>query len=311
MLKIKFWSLRNKILLFAFALVFCLQIISTIVQYSQVRLILFGNMTEKASSASLQFVSGLKTQLFILNTPEEKFDFANLYANLQGKIILDNMLKNTSGLEKIIFLDPAGKIIIEDSLNSQTEDNVEPYVKSLVSQKVVSFVEIAGNFIVSIPVAIDDTTAGHLIYYFSNVGLLVQEKNLILFNILLLLVFLIVGALAAFFFAYRITKPVVELEEFAEKIGKGNLNIHTNVYANDEIGKLANTFNQMTNSLKKSEEAHKKSEDELLKTVEKLAKSEADLKKTCDISEKSNKIMAGRELKMIELKKEIENLKKK
>ena len=53
----------------------------------------------------------------------------------------------------------------------------------------------------------------------------------------------------AFVLARSITRPVRQLTLGAEEIGKGNLNYRIKPQGNDEIGKLANAFNQMTKNL--------------------------------------------------------------
>jgi len=52
------------------------------------------------------------------------------------------------------------------------------------------------------------------------------------------------------FLAKGITVPVHELAEATHEVAHGNLDYHIDVLAEDEIGVLADSFNQMTKDLK-------------------------------------------------------------
>lgn len=59
--------------------------------------------------------------------------------------------------------------------------------------------------------------------------------------------------IASYFLTSIMVKPVKELTSGAKEIGKGNLDYKISIKSKDEIGTLAQTFNQMTASLKKAE----------------------------------------------------------
>jgi signal transduction histidine kinase len=63
-------------------------------------------------------------------------------------------------------------------------------------------------------------------------------------------VFLCLSALAVYFLAGRITRPVLELTNQVNKISQGDLDQRIAVSSNDEIGGLAASFNGMARSLK-------------------------------------------------------------
>lgn len=87
----------------------------------------------------------------------------------------------------------------------------------------------------------------------------------------------------AYVIARGIANPIARLTQTAEKIKGGDFSQKAEAAAEDEIGRLAVSFNEM---------------------VEKM-------KKRVEESEKLTAVMVGRELRMVELKKEIEELKKK
>ncbi len=69
-----------------------------------------------------------------------------------------------------------------------------------------------------------------------------------IFLIALLLIFL--GSLLAVIFSRRITRPIQKLSEGAMIIGEGDLNHKIEITSSDEIGRLAERFNQMSQNLK-------------------------------------------------------------
>jgi HAMP domain-containing protein len=109
----------------------------------------------------------------------------------------------------------------------------------------------------------------------------------------------LIAMLAILFFQRFIVIPIRELTEVSKNIAAGNLNQVIPVRSRDEIGKLATAFNTMAASLQELYSGMEK------KVSEKTALLQTKLAEL----EKINKLMVDREIRMIELKKEIEELK--
>lgn len=69
-----------------------------------------------------------------------------------------------------------------------------------------------------------------------------------------------------FYLAKGITVPIKELAEATKLVAEGNLDFKINVKANDEIGMLVDSFNQMTYDLKEGKLTIERATDELKKT---------------------------------------------
>lgn len=133
----------------------------------------------------------------------------------------------------------------------------------------------------------------------------------------------------------KITKPIIKLRDAAVEIGKGRLETKIDIKTNDEIGELAQTFGQMVTTLK---EFYKGLEEKVQERTKELEEARASLeikvrartkelqelterqeetieKRTEEIKERMgelerfHRLVIGRELKMVELKKEIKELK--
>jgi len=156
---------------------------------------------------------------------------------------------------------------------------------------------------------------------------------------LLTLIFFLFIIFLSVFLSRLISQPLKELTLATEKIAKGNFDVQIKSKRTDEFGELAKFFNQMTKKLgeyffaleeskkvleirvkartKELEELNKALEEkvqertkELQEKIEELEKMKKELEEKIRELEKFREITVGRELKMIELKKEIEKLKK-
>ena len=124
--------------------------------------------------------------------------------------------------------------------------------------------------------------------------------------ILFLFIIFIIIALARSF-TIQLVKPLTSLSLFAKEIADGNLEAHEKQVfeiTNDEIGSLTQSVQTMVRKLVEMIDKEHHINGELKVASDSVAQKNTELQKL-------NDIMIGRELKMIELKKEIEELKNK
>jgi HAMP domain-containing protein len=142
------------------------------------------------------------------------------------------------------------------------------------------------------------------------------------------LTFFLVAILVAFSFLMifkSIIFPLRKLEKAFLKVAKGDLKVQLKKEREDEIGRLILSFNKMVQDLKKAKELleeekmsleikvkarTKALEEERLLLEEKVKERTKELRERIEELEKFHKLAVGRELKMIELKKELTALKK-
>jgi methyl-accepting chemotaxis protein len=63
------------------------------------------------------------------------------------------------------------------------------------------------------------------------------------------IVICLLAVLCVYFISVSISKPIVDLSNSAEEMGQGNVNVRVKVTLNDEIGKLANSFNKTVENI--------------------------------------------------------------
>ncbi len=106
----------------------------------------------------------------------------------------------------------------------------------------------------------------------------------------------------------HLVSPVLKLKDAADRIASGDLDTAVDIRTKDEIGILADSFNRMARDLK----ASRQKLEGWAKALElKVRERTLELREKLEELEKFNKLSVDRELKMMELKKEIERLKNK
>ena len=139
-----------------------------------------------------------------------------------------------------------------------------------------------------------------------------QQKNTALFQSyvtysMIVVVVTLVGSILAMIVLMQamVIKPLKKVSYGLEQVKKGELNVKIDTHSKDEFGDIAEVFNTMTEDLEKS----RKTLSEYNKTLEeqvKLRTNELEVK--IEETERMNKLMVDRELRMVELKKQIELL---
>lgn len=150
----------------------------------------------------------------------------------------------------------------------------------------------------------------------------ILANNLIIITLITLIFIFIVSV----FFSQLIVSPIKKLKEGVEIIRKGKIGYRVDIRTNDEIEELGGTFNKMAGELDIYHAALEESKivlqvkvkartrelEELTKSLEGKVKIRTkELEKRLNELEKFHKLTVGRELKMMDLKKEIEKLKRK
>lgn len=105
-------------------------------------------------------------------------------------------------------------------------------------------------------------------------------RNNVAFSMFLMLV---VASLTIFFVVGRITHPLKEVTEVAQKISNGQLDETIEVKSNDEIGKLADAFNKMTQVIVKNLKGEIEKSNRLIASIKEAIQQ---------LSSSANEIMA-------------------
>ena len=110
---------------------------------------------------------------------------------------------------------------------------------------------------------------------------------------------------SAWVFARGITRPIRELTSSAERIGDGNFDHRVDIRSGDEVEQLAGEFNCMAAALAESYELL---EQKVADRTAELPLKDAEMQKQMLELSRFNRLAVGRELKMAELKQEINDM---
>ncbi|WP_378954144.1 methyl-accepting chemotaxis protein [Pelosinus sp. sgz500959] len=100
-----------------------------------------------------------------------------------------------------------------------------------------------------------------------------DANKAILFMILLVVVSIVIATVLGIYIARKISQPVKEMVDVASKIASGDLNVEVNVTTRDEIGKLAQTFNMMTDNINRSMSSISEAAEQVAAGAQQIASS--------------------------------------
>ncbi|MDP3093569.1 MAG: HAMP domain-containing protein [bacterium] len=243
-----------------------------------------------------------------IGSKNELNDVAKLQSNIYKMIWLSSNIVGISislpvetGLKIIASNDTSliGKMAIPESIAS--------YQDGTISTKVVTELDGTNVLRVITPVHIGGQRVGIYSIKLSLDSLekIIAKTQREFLLITLISILAIIGTLS---FSIKITviDPIKQLLSGMEKIGSDGLDYRVKTKRQDEIGDLFFSFNVMAEKLKDRTEALKEEREGL---AEKVTQKTKELQEKVNDLERFNKLTIGRELKMIELKKEINKLK--
>lgn len=174
-----------------------------------------------------------------------------------------------------------------------TYDVVQQKLGALTSEEIMNFYDLydgEDEIIGVVPIL----SGSYYLIFEESLGrflALALDRSLFVAGFIILFGFFII--LMIYLHIGRVLKPLEVLNKGTATVAGGDLNYRINIKTSNELEDLANSFNKMVDSVRASKE-----------------EIEAKVKERTRELESMNKFMVGRELKMAELKKENEDLKK-
>lgn len=242
---IKIKSIRTKVIKDFFIVIFSTIVILDVFLMVFVRKYYYDN-TEQLLKSQIEVSANFYSKHFSASTLIDNiYDNVDSFwsqSNAQVEILDKNgdLIMDSIGVrdDNILKTDDIGKALQGQS--ARWVGNVSYYENKvmIVSQPLVSDGEVLGviRFITSLK-DIDGTINTILIFFF-NISIVVLG----------------IGILLSIVIANSIINPIKSLTKVAEKMAGGNLKIRSNIQDNNEVGKLAETFNLMVDELEKREQ---------------------------------------------------------
>lgn len=186
----------------------------------------------------------------------ENFSNASQYFQISVDLIARNINCN------IYLADNEGRIIFHSSrtgniMRKMPQRIVSELNKGNRSKEIGKLPSLSRDdvLIIALPVLRGETVIGG-VYLINEVPELSGLRNDI-FRIFLISGFisLLIGAVIAFYISKKITKPISAVAKAAEAISLGDMSTRVRVFKDDEVGKLASSFNAMADSIAKQDSA--------------------------------------------------------
>lgn len=212
--------------------------------------------------ANLYYHHALKHENDAKNT-EIAQNIVSTYEAMDGKENIDTYLNSMAGLGYFLYLhsaDGTGQTYGgEFRKNTLSDEDIKLVLNGETYHGLKKFprhIFITGFFnndlmnSIGVPIEVDGETKALFVRQDT-----VHQFGEIRIFLAIILVLIIISSLLLVLLSTRyIVKPIRNLTEATRKIATGNYHVKLNVKRKDEIGRLANDFSQMSNSLAKNEE---------------------------------------------------------
>lgn len=180
-----------------------------------------------------------------------------------------SILQENADFEFVLIKSSIGELF--SSINAGTAPLSVLNNRSLTSDKdpFMPTSRIENNMIITtVPIQPTDSAQGSLILGLSldKVHSDIRTNKVIAFAISVFLVFMLV--IASIFIGNRLTEPIKKIIRISSSISSGDFSEKLNVTSQDEIGKLTNAINEMSNKLNKSIGEREQSEERYQRLIE-------------------------------------------
>lgn len=197
------------------------------------------------------------TTAYYYGNQERVFTVARNYFDLRGPvgktpyvatIFLDVDIKRIDKIFGSVEFTGNEQIYVVDEDGKCFYSNNDDVIGSNLAQNLQDIQKDEDWFVVSA----DGKKYGLSVYICMDAGVAfsdIRKMQRLMYGCILLSILLLFAG--SFYFSDRLTKPMQRLVNQMKKVGKGNFDIEIPVQSSDEIGALAESFNEMSRELKK------------------------------------------------------------
>ena len=268
-------SLRNKILLEVFLLVFIVQAISFLISYYQTRSTIFGFLEIEAESTSIPILTQLadQTQKALSDQLGQEPDeglvalFADWYS-----VEFQHIVQSKQFLDSMLLVDAQGKIISHNSSDLHGMKIKSEILDRINTQKNV-ITELTKQIEIIIPFYFKSHFSGAMIFNYNKSELIEKRSLALRTSIILMIIYIILGGIGALFLSRHFISRIRNMSNVVKEISDRLIpikevrkpafktNNRPTVNYNYEIGTLSRNLDLMCNlMLDKMESIEKQNE---------------------------------------------------
>lgn len=241
---------------FKIAVIFMLLLLATIE-------VVGASFTRQLEQNSIQnFESSIQVPNIITNQISSQLSRANSKkANQQLSQIISNY--NLGDISQLMVVDNKGVIRAVSNVNDQNRigqrtSNVD--IKSVLSngKQVSKVINDNGNYMVQISPLTSangtNTPVGAIYVRASLQGVFNNLRQVSIYFLIASLIAAVLGAIVALVISRAITRPIEEMRKQVLRVANGDYSGHVRVYAQDELGQLAEAFNTLSVRIERTQE---------------------------------------------------------
>lgn len=241
---------------FKIAVIFMLLLLATIE-------VVGASFTRQLEQNSIQnFESSIQVPNIITNQISSQLSRANSKkANQQLSQIISNY--NLGDISQLMVVDNKGVIRAVSNVNDQNRigqrtSNVD--IKSVLSngKQVSKVINDNGNYMVQISPLTSangtNTPVGAIYVRASLQGVFNNLRQVSIYFLIASLIAAVLGAIVALVISRAITRPIEEMRKQTLRVANGDYSGHVRVYAQDELGQLAEAFNTLSVRIERTQE---------------------------------------------------------
>ncbi len=162
--------------------------------------------------------------------------------------IIDKVnLSKTTG---VMFLDNSGKIVYSRNTRYEQSDLKDELIGKVLKEYNGKFTTQMkdGKYLVAFNTS--EITGWKLLTLLPYAEIAKDDRKLVLFSLLLVLLALIIAVFIAFGFSKAVAKPIKRLQKGMAKVKEGDFDIQLEQHSDDELGQLVSSFNSMIYTIK-------------------------------------------------------------
>jgi signal transduction histidine kinase/CheY-like chemotaxis protein len=161
--------------------------------------------------------------------------------------IINSVIQNNANIKYLFILNPENNVVVHSF-----EDNFPVNLLNINNIPIQNIIllDTSEQDIYDFSYPINEGNLGIIRLGISRERLFHQIRKELVTQLFILLGFLALGVFLAYLSSRKLSKPIIKLVEHTEKISVGDFGTDIHINSKDEIGILADSFNQMCTSLK-------------------------------------------------------------
>lgn len=266
-------TIQSKLIVSVLVLILLLQASSSLIQILQIQGKLSDHLEADAKNLTTPFIIKLETKMMdlIRMNSEDAYAQSTRYSDdilKVGNISMENevldlfatfalaygvrdipaLLTRQEGLQRIMVVDRNGKILydpVRELVGQAIASDLQPYITG----ETIHSLEADASVHVFVPFFLERLFLGDVVVSYSTQAVDEEKQQALVSSLGLLSFFLLIGGLGAWGISLTITRPIHRLSAVFEIIATGKFDQQVDTNRDDELGKLAESFDFLRNSI--------------------------------------------------------------